>query len=65
MALESDLHELGYTYLGPSSLYGLSWYEMFHLVDASQIKMDERSGVRPGDLDKLDRMHQKLKQKAR
>lgn len=35
------------------------------LVDASQIMEDMSSGVRPGDVSKLNKLHQKIKSKMR
>lgn len=64
MKLERDLHELGYTYTGPASIYSLTWIELMRLVDAADIIEDMKSNVRTGDLEKLDRFDAKLREKA-
>ena len=64
MKLERDLHELGYTYTGPASIYSLTWIELMRLVDAAYIIEDVKSNIRTGDLNKFDRFEAKLKAKA-
>lgn len=54
---------MGYTYIGGSSLYNLTWIEIFRLVDASLFKADDQLNVRPGDLDKFEQYNEKLKAK--
>jgi len=64
MKLERDLHEIGYTYTGPTSIYSLTWIELMRLVDAADIIADIKSNIRTGDLEKLDKFEEKLKAKA-
>ena len=64
MKLERDLHELGYAYTGPTNIYSLTWIELMRLVDAADIIEDMKSGIRTGDLEKLDKFEEKLKAKA-
>lgn len=58
-----QLHELGYTYLGPTGLYNLTWIEVFRLTDAGKIISDQRSGLRKTDLSKFEEYQQKMKEK--
>jgi len=60
-----QLHQLGYRYTGDASLYDLTWIEIMRLVDASQLIEDMASGVRDGDLNKLNKYHNRVKQKSR
>lgn len=64
MQLESQLHQLGYKYTGDGNLYDLTWIEIMRMVDASLLLEDMESGIRGGDLSKLDRFHDRMKSKA-
>ena len=62
--MELDLHSLGYQYVGPASLYKLTWFELFSIIDASRKRTDSKSGVRKGDVDRFDKFNKALKDKA-
>lgn len=55
---------MGYNYLGPDSLYQLTWFEIMDLVDAMYIQMDmqDMQNIRQGDLDRLQQFDQQLQQ---
>jgi hypothetical protein len=54
MALERWLHSLGYAYVGPTSLYQLTLIEIDRLLQGAYDEHLASSGVRSGDMRKLE-----------
>lgn len=53
---------MGYSYLGDNSLYNITWYEIFQLIDAGELVADMADGVRESDVEKLEEFSKELEQ---
>jgi len=63
LTIEIGLHENGYAYVGPCSIYELTWIEIFRIVDANEIRNRSSKGIRKSDLDKFKRFEDKTRKR--
>ena len=60
MEMEAWLHTIGYLYTGPSSLYGVTFFEVGALQEGQRLLALTAEGVSAGEEGMLDRLAEEL-----
>jgi len=60
LEVEAWLHSLGYLYTGPGCLYGVTFIEIYDLMEGQRLLRFSREGVTVGEQDMLDQFAEAL-----
>ncbi len=60
LEVEAWLHSLGYLYTGPGCLYGVTFIEIYDLMEGMSLLRFSREGVTVGEQDMLEQFAEAL-----